>query len=293
MLSGPEQRRPSPLRLERRTESRKSPMSLLQVFDVVVAFGGNRAVDGLSLEVAPGTIVGLIGPNGAGKTTSIDAITGFVPSSGAVIFNGHSLSKAKSHERARRGMARTWQGGDLFEDLSVRDNLEVARRAPRWTDLFNAFFRPSKGQDDAAVEDTLRRLDLLEHADAMPDSLSHGQVKLVGVARALVSRPQLLLMDEPAAGLDETETAQLAATLRTLTEDGTAIFLVDHDMTLVMGVCDYIYVVDFGKPIAEGTPAEIRQNPAVIAAYLGTEADDGDLALTLEPSVAPAEGVLS
>lgn len=268
-------------------------MSLLQVSDVVVTFGGNCAVDGLSLEVQPGTIVGLIGPNGAGKTTAIDAITGFVPCSGNVTFAGHSLDRAKSHQRARLGMVRTWQGGDLFDDLTVRDNLQVARRAPRLSDHFNAFFRPSKGHDDAEVEETLRRLDLLEYADHMPASLSHGQVKLVGVARALVSRPQLLLMDEPAAGLDEAETAQLATTLKSLTEDGTAIFLVDHDMSLVMGVCDYIYVVDFGKPIAKGTPSEIRQNPAVIAAYLGADSEEDDVALSLEPSAAPIEGVLS
>jgi ABC-type branched-subunit amino acid transport system ATPase component len=252
-------------------------MALLETHELTVRYGGLAANDNVNLRVEPGTLVGLIGPNGAGKTTFIDAITGFTDvSHGTVQFDGHELNELSADARAHLGLSRTFQSLELFEDLSVRDNLLVAAERPRWYSVFLDLLRPNRslkaweGQVDLALD----ALGLQSWADRLPSDLSHGQRKLIGVARALAAAPKLLLLDEPAAGLDTVESQRLGAHLREFLTRGTSIFLIDHDMGLVLNVCDYIYVLDFGRIIAEGTSAQIRKDPAVIAAYLGETAGE-------------------
>jgi len=246
-------------------------MSVLEAKGLTVTFGGNRAVDGLDLSVDEGQLVGLIGPNGAGKTTTIDAITGFVPSTGEVMFQGESIASLSSTSRARKGLGRTWQSSELFDDLTVMENLQVAAERVDTKGFIRDLFKPRNDDVDALVV-ILEALDIAETAEQLPTELSHGQRKLVGVARALAARPTVLCMDEPAAGLDTEESQELGGRIRSLVDGGTSVLLIDHDMGLVLTVCDYLYVLDFGELIAEGTPAEIRSNPVVISAYLGESA---------------------
>ena len=252
-------------------------MALLQTHALTVRYGGLAANDEIDLEVNAGTLVGLIGPNGAGKTTFIDAITGFTAvSSGYVEFDGVDLTGVAPDRRAHLGLTRTFQSLELFEDLSVRDNLLVAAEKPSWyafaLDLLRVGRRGRADQDQ--VDRALATLGIADIADSLPSDLSHGQRKLVGVARALAAKPKLLLLDEPAAGLDTAESQLLGSHLRAFLADGTTIFLIDHDMGLVLNVCDYIYVLDFGRIIAKGTPNEVRKDPAVIGAYLGQSAGE-------------------
>ncbi|MCX6520364.1 MAG: ABC transporter ATP-binding protein [Actinobacteria bacterium] len=252
-------------------------MALLKTYDMTVRYGGLAANADVNLEVPEGKLVGLIGPNGAGKTTFIDAITGFTNvSSGRVEFDGHDLEGMTPDRRAHLGLVRTFQSLELFEDLTVRENLLVAAEKPTWWSFIVDLIRPPRtsAEHEARVGDALSVLGLNDISDRLPMDLSHGQRKLVGVARALAAKPKLLLLDEPAAGLDTTESQLLGQHLRTFLETGTTIFLIDHDMGLVLNVCDYIYVLDFGKIIAEGTPAQIRKDPAVIGAYLGQSAGE-------------------
>ena len=234
-------------------------MSLLDVEGLTVRFGGKVAVDGFDLSVEPGQLVGLIGPNGAGKTTTIDAITGFVPSTGSIRFGDVRLAgqgqrrRIPPTARARLGLARTWQGADLFGDLTVLENLQVA----------------GERTDEATLRQMLADLDVGEFADGPVSSLSHGQRKLVGVGRALASNPKMICMDEPAAGLDTIESQHLGTRIRAIADAGTAVLLVDHDMGLVLSICDYLYVLDFGVMIAKGTTSQIRADSRVIEAYLG------------------------
>jgi branched-chain amino acid transport system ATP-binding protein len=215
-----------------------------------VSFGGVHALVDVDLEVDEGRLVGLIGPNGAGKTTFIDAITGFVRSRGRVELAGRDLSRLPPHERARSGLARTWQATELFDDLTVGENVAVAAR--------NA-------------EDAERALAGLEPiAGKLPEEISQGERKLVGVARALAAAPRVVCLDEPAAGLDTGESDQLGRTLRQVVDGGTGMLLVDHDMSLVLSVCDWIVVLEFGKVIATGTPEEVRRDRRVVEAYLGS-----------------------
>jgi branched-chain amino acid transport system ATP-binding protein len=248
--------------------------ALLQVENVTVRFGGLVAVDGSTFAVEAGTVHGLIGPNGAGKTTFIDAITGFVkPSAGTVSFAGEDITALPPHDRARRGLSRTWQSLELFEDLSVADNLLVAAERPTWWSLLADLVHLNRKASLAdRVDWALAHVGLASFRDAYPTDLSHGQRKLIGVARALAASPELVLLDEPAAGLDTHESQVLGSQLRALLSSGITVFLIDHDMALVLNVCDYLYVLDFGRIVAEGTPAEIRVNPAVVAAYLGERA---------------------
>jgi branched-chain amino acid transport system ATP-binding protein len=246
--------------------------ALLEASGLRVSYGPVIAVESLDLEVPEGSVVGLIGPNGAGKTSAIDALTGYHPASGgSVRFDGEEITRMRPYKRARRGLGRTFQSVELFDDLTVEENLQVAAdhlgigRAMR--DLFLPIAERSRGGVDWA----LRLCGLEEVAGRMPTELSAGQRKLVGVARALAQRPRLVLMDEPAAGLDTEESAELGERLRSLPEAGVSVFLVDHDMSLVLGVCEQIYVLDFGRLIAAGTPGEIRSSDAVIGAYLGSQ----------------------
>lgn len=252
-------------------------MALLDTTDLTVTYGGLNANDRVNLQCEVGRVTGLIGPNGAGKTTFIDAITGFTPpTDGTVIFDGHDLGGKTPDVRAHLGLSRTFQSLELFEDLSVRDNLLVAAERPQWWSFIQDIVLPGRGEAkyNEQVDWALSIIGLHDLADTLPSDLSHGQRKLVGVARALAAKPKLVLLDEPAAGLDTAESQLLGTHLRDFLEQDISVFLIDHDMGLVLNVCDYIYVLDFGKIIAEGTPAEVRANPAVIAAYLGETAGE-------------------
>ena len=247
--------------------------SLLETHALTVTFGGLRAVDGVDLEVAEGQIVGLIGPNGAGKTTFLDGLTGFVPIGGRVRFDGRDIESLAPHHRARAGLGRTWQSLELFDDLTVEDNLRVAAERQSVGGFLADLVHPARRRDDVA-----RALDVLGIAGLggrMPNELSAGQRKLVGAARAVAARPRMVLMDEPAAGLDTGESREFASRLRAVRDTGITVMLVDHDMGLVLDVCDYIYVIDFGVKIAEGTAGEITSNQRVVESYLGSPGVDG------------------
>ena len=244
---------------------------VLKATGISVRFGGVHAVDAVDLEVGEGQLVGLIGPNGAGKTTFIDAISGFVRSDGTVELDGADLTRLPPHARARRGLARTWQSIELFDDLSIGENLLVAsHRPPTWKTVLETVSVP--GDASAEVAPALRLLGLGEVADRMPTELSQGQRKLAGIARALVAKPRVVCLDEPAAGLDTVESEALGARLRALADDGQAMLLVDHDMGLVLGICDEVVVLEFGHVIARGAPDVVRNDPQVIGAYLGSAA---------------------
>ena len=255
-------------------------MALLEARGLTVSYGGLHANDSINLDCHDGMLVGLIGPNGAGKTTFIDAITGFTSiTQGTVTFDGVDLAGKGPDQRANMGLTRTFQSLELFEDLSVRDNLLAAAERPKWYSLLSDVFMPRRHERQYHQQvDWAMDLMRLEHlSDTMPSDLSHGQRKLVSVARALAARPRLVLLDEPAAGLDTVESTLLGSHLRECLAHNMGMFLIDHDMGLVLNVCDYIYVLDFGRIIAQGSPTEVRSNPAVIAAYLGDS--DGDITL--------------
>ncbi len=242
--------------------------ALLQTTDLTVRFGGLVAVDHLSLEIHAGELVGLIGPNGSGKTTFINAVTGFVPSTGTVTFDGDDVTGWAPHRIANRGLTRTWQTLELFDDLSIRVNLEVAAEQLTFLGAVRDYY--GRGSEaDERVDEALAVLNLTDIQHRMPSDLSQGNRKLVGVARALVGDVKLVLLDEPAAGLDREETTWLGGQLRDVVESGISGMLIDHDMGLVLSVCDRIYVINYGGLIAVGTPEEIRAHPEVRKAYLG------------------------
>jgi branched-chain amino acid transport system ATP-binding protein len=245
--------------------------TLLEIGDLQVTFGGVHALDGVDLTVNRGSVTGLIGPNGAGKTTLIDAVTGFVPPArGSIRFGGQDVTRLAPSGRAELGLVRTFQSLELFEDLSVGDNLRVAAEPePWWGILVEAIGRSVSTTVDDDVHWALGLMGLDDVIDALPSELSHGRRRLVSVARALAARPELVLLDEPAAGLDTSETELLGQHLRQLPEAGVSTLLIDHDMSLVLDVCHHLHVLDFGRIIATGTPETVRSDPAVIAAYLG------------------------
>jgi branched-chain amino acid transport system ATP-binding protein len=244
--------------------------ALLEASGLRVSYGPVVAVDALDLQVSEGSVVGLIGPNGAGKTSAIDALSGYHPASaGSVRFDGEEITRMRPHRRARRGLGRTFQSVELFDDLTVEENLQVAADHLGIGRALRDLFLPIGEASREGVDWALGLCGLEDVAARMPKELSAGQRKLVGVARALAQRPRLVMMDEPAAGLDTEESVELGERLRSLPAAGVSVFLVDHDMSLVLGVCERIYVLDFGKLIASGTPSEIRGSEAVIGAYLG------------------------
>jgi branched-chain amino acid transport system permease protein len=253
---------------------------VLRVSGLSVAFGGVRALTNVGLEVREGELVGLIGPNGAGKTTFVDAIAGFVESSGRVELDGRDIGRLPPYERARRGLARTWQSTDLFHDLDVRENLMVAAARPGTRVVLE---RAAGRRPDA--DEVLDLVGMAWAADAMPDQLSEGQRKLVGVARALAGNHRLLCLDEPAAGLDTRESGGLGRCLRALADRGQSTLLIDHDMGLVLGICDRVIVLEFGRVIADDEPEAVRRDPRVIAAYLG-----GDRPASAADSAATGHG---
>jgi sulfate-transporting ATPase len=230
----------------------------LEVEHVTVRYGGVVAVSDVSLRVRAGSVVGLIGPNGAGKTSLVDAVTGFARAEGTVLLQGARIDGLPAHARVRRGLARTFQSLELYEDLTVEENVSAAT------------FGTTHDDRHGHVHTALQRAGLDGVLDRHAGELSQGERQLVSIARACVSNPNVLLLDEPAAGLDPADSLQLGARIRDIASSGTAVLLIDHDIALVLGVCDYIYVLDFGKVILEGTPATIRSDQALADAYLGT-----------------------
>jgi ABC-type branched-subunit amino acid transport system ATPase component len=245
-------------------------VTLLKVDSVSVSFGGLQALAAVTIDVPAGEVTGLIGPNGAGKTTLFNVITGLQPAnSGKVELDDRDISGAKPHKRARLGIGRTFQRLETFGTLSVRDNVLVAAEMRKgWS---RERFRPGE-----LAEELIQRVGLAKVAEERVDKLPTGTQRLVEMARALATKPRVILLDEPSSGLNEEETDQLAELLRELASTGLGIMLVEHDMGLVMSACDHIHVLDFGRIIAYGTPEEVQANPLVRAAYLG-EGDDEEI----------------
>ena len=252
---------------------------VLHVEHITMQFGGVVAVNDLSMDIYPGEIVALIGPNGAGKTTAFNMITGvYTPTEGTIHFDGNLVNGKKSFQVTQMGMARTFQNIRLFADLSVLDNVKIAMNMHIKYNLPEAILRVKKyfQQED---EVTRRAMDLLKlfhldgHADDLAKNLPYGAQRRLEIARALATEPKLLLLDEPAAGMNPQETKELMEMIRWIRDNfHIAILLIEHDMGLVMGVCERIYVLEYGFCIASGTPDEIRKNKRVIKAYLGGEA---------------------
>jgi ABC-type branched-subunit amino acid transport system ATPase component/branched-subunit amino acid ABC-type transport system permease component len=251
----------------------------LEVRDLTVRFGGVLVVDDVSFDVRPGEIVGLIGPNGAGKTTIVDAVTGFIkPNAGRILLNGAPMAGAawSPARRARAGVRRSFQSLELFEDISVRENLHAGSEEHVPLSGVRDLVWPARRPLPPAAAGTVREFALEDDLDRLPGELPYGRRRLVGIARAAASAPPVLLLDEPAAGLDERETDELGMLVRRLAhERGMAVLLIEHDVSLVLRICDRIVVLDFGRKIAEGAPSEIRTDRAVIAAYLGEEDPGG------------------
>lgn len=249
----------------------------LAIDNLKMQFGGLVAVNEVSINIEEGTIHGLIGPNGSGKTTIFNVLSGYYkPTSGNAYFEGNGIAGLPAHQITAMGFARTFQNLRLFSSMTVLDNVLVGMGHHGKTGLWEAIFNPVAVQreEKAFVDKAMSLLELLDIADLAHDlatSLPYGNQRRVEIARALATDPKIILLDEPAAGLNETETGDLRETLGKIRNSGVTIFLVEHDMKLVMGICDLITVLDYGKKIAEGTGAEIRNDPVVIAAYLGQE----------------------
>ena len=245
---------------------------------ITVRFGGVQALNEVDVSVRAGSVHGLIGPNGAGKTTLFNVITGLQPPTrGQVHFGGTDITRASPHVRARRGMARTFQRLELFDTMTVRENVQMAAETQRRR-------LPAGVNADRITELLLQQVGLLELADEPTDSLPTGLARLVELARAMATTPSVLLLDEPSAGLNQEETTALGRILVTLASEGMAVLLVEHDMSLVMSICDEVTVLHYGEIITSGDPATVRADPAVQAAYLGTD----DVGHTPAPAAAPA-----
>lgn len=233
-------------------------MTALEVREVTVRFGGRMALQAVDLAAQAGTITGLIGPNGAGKTTLFNVICGLqAPTRGSVTIDGRDVTRLAPFKRARHGLARTFQRLELFGLLTVRENVRLAAHVAGSAD------------PDTVADELLERLGIAALAAFRSDRLPTGQARVVELARAIATKPKVLLLDEPASGQDERETAVFAAVLREVAADGVAVVLVEHDIQLVMDVCARIHVLDLGRVLASGTPSEVQRDEAVLAAYLG------------------------
>lgn len=253
-----------------------SQQPLLSVNHLSMRFGGLLAVNDVFLDLYQGEIVSLIGPNGAGKTTIFNCLTGFYkPSNGSIMLKGQQLAGLSGHQIARMGIVRTFQHVRLFKEMSVVENLLVAQHPQLVTSLFAGMFKsPAFRRAEAEALDHaafwLQEVGLLDYADRMSGNLAYGQQRRLEIARCMVTKPQILMLDEPAAGLNPKETDELDALIIKLRDkNAVSILLIEHDMKLVMGISDRIYVVNQGAPLANGTPEEIRNNANVIRAYLG------------------------
>jgi branched-chain amino acid transport system ATP-binding protein len=251
---------------------------IIQVRDLVRAFGGIVAVDNFSVDVYPSSIHGLIGPNGAGKTTTFNVISGFyAPSSGKVIYLGEDITGRETSALAALGLIRTFQGMTLFHQLSVLDNVRLGCHRGAKASLVSRILGSDRATEEAADEKAHRILEffaLQDLADELAGNLPHGHQRALGMAVALAADPKLMLLDEPFTGMNAEETRRMARLVRRLRdEQGVTIMLIEHDMQAVMGLCEIITVMNFGMRLAEGTPGEVRANPAVIEAYLGSAAD--------------------
>lgn len=255
-----------------------SAPSILSLREVTIRFGGLTAVSGLNLEIGESELVGLIGPNGAGKTTAFNLITGvYAPTEGEIRFAGRPVTAKRPHDLTKLGIARTFQNIRLFSSLTVFDNVRAATQLHRSHGVRMALWRgaafaAAEAEVERGVIELLEIFDLGRVRDEIATSLPYGDQRRLEIVRALATQPKLLLLDEPAAGMNPTEKAELMRLIRFIKERfKISIMLVEHDMKVVMGICERIAVLEYGKKIGEGTPGEIRKDPKVIAAYLGTE----------------------
>jgi len=256
---------------------------LLQVKDAGIQFGGLKAVSGFNMEIRQGELIGLIGPNGAGKTTSFNLLTGvYVPTEGDILFDGKRLNGLAPYQITRSGISRTFQNIRLFNELSVLDNVKVAYHSLSKHSMLSSILRLSSHfHGEQEIEEKalqfLRIFQLDGYKDEIAKNLPYGQQRRLEIARALAAGPKLLLLDEPAAGMNPQETHQLMELIAFIRKEfQLTVLLIEHDMKLVMGICERIYVLDHGQLIAHGTPDEIRNHPKVIEAYLGEEVKSGD-----------------
>ena len=285
--------RPTRTRLPAGGPPVRVPPHVLEIQGVTVRFGTTLALADVSFTTRPGEVVGLIGPNGAGKTTLIDAVTGFVPlAAGDVLVDGTSIVALPPERRARGGISRSFQSLELFEDSSVIDNIRIACDDPGLTPYVRDLVLPRNPELPPEVVSIIEEFDLADHLDTEVQSLSFGKRHLLAFARAVASRPSVLLLDEPAAGLSDAETMELVDIVRRLASEwGMAVLLIEHDMNFVMAVCDRLVVLDFGSIISTGTPDEVQRDPVVLAAYLGDLDDPHPDGVAIDETVHPAAEV--